>query len=260
MGFTNIAFQMLLALQALVIVAAHPHIHQARATDADADAAVATQPVVKLQAIATVDDVLVTKTSTWSISTTRASFNVLAPMYSIFAWTTTGFVTQYEPMPTSFPTSVVVVRISAMVITAAATNAQTTFKTVSTQTWWDTKTWHIYQAQATDMASAEAARLSNTCNDCYSQDYTPDPTCEAMGLFTACQAQCKAEEDGRWWCLKINSAQYWDGPDVRMGRACWGNRTEYKQLNTPCRHGDPLIECESCRGILNDYGPQNWHP
>jgi hypothetical protein len=259
MTFLVYPLALLVALQASLLVYGFPLAADGMAAERDA-AADLILPARRQATAATVAggaERLATRTSVYPISTSTTVLAPFAMPYTFFEYTTTGMATRLEPVPTSFPTAVRVEIVSDVTIqeTASMAAAPPAMSTYTAQLR-DVQTWHLYQPQPTDLPAT--TNLESTCGSCRSQDYKPDAKCEAMGLETACQAQCQ-QRDGTWWCRSISQPLYNRGPDVRMGRACWGNETHYLQLNSPCRVGDPLIECVSCRGNLHNFVPKNWH-
>jgi hypothetical protein len=84
-----------------------------------------------------------------------------------------------------------------------------------------------------------------------------DPQCLALGLETGCQGQCQLHADGSFWCLQLYYQTYKDS-SLRMGRACWGGKNQYYQLNTPCIAGDYQVACRPCQGQDQSWRALNW--
>jgi len=176
----------------------------------------------------------------------------------------TGTITRYEPLPTTFPALVTVVE--STILTEFVTGYFGSFEVSSTIfsdntiTWVSSDTWSIAPPAATDAtaplpadADADAA-----CSACGRPTAPPDPACEALGLQTGCDAaQCPRGADGMFWC-RVMFPGMWPAKNYRNGRACWGNRTEYKQLLKPCLVGDGMVGCTACKGNLGDFFPKHW--
>jgi hypothetical protein len=204
---------------------------------------------------------LTIQTSTWPISQVVSTYDFAwVASETLMTYATTGMVTQIQTLPTAFPAAVVKTVMSHMTVTKSATGWDNEVFPPKTYTESRTTTFtaHFYLPQPTDLA--EGTKIWGVpCQECLSSDYKPDPQCEALGLLTACQGQCK-QVDGVWECREIWPDEFRNGPDFLMGRACWkGNSSDYKPLWTPCVAGDHQIGCTPCKGNLYDYSPQKWY-
>ena len=47
-------------------------------------------------------------------------------------------------------------------------------------------------------------------------------------------------------------------PEMRMGRACWGEGLRFRQVNEPCEEGDLAMGCLGCKGVDVSWGAVNW--
>jgi hypothetical protein len=206
-------------------------------------------------------NLMATRTSIWTTTSTTTEFSkYFWAYYTEFAYTVTATYTHIESDATSLPTVVVDTTITDWSIERRATPAGDdpidTLTSSATRT--STSTWHLYPAKPTDLP-AGIGREQLPCSECAPKDFQPDPQCQALGLRTACQGQCTRREDGTWSCRQMAPSEYSQTPDLKMGRACWGNLTEYKQLNTPCIVGDHWIGCTPCIGDEHNFSPRNWH-
>jgi len=210
---------------------------------------------------AVVVSVLVTETTIRPISASTTWHRENNPFAdeTVVIYRSTGIVTAYQLVPATFPATAVQTEISHLVV--AKTGVRADGELGATETWTEDHTSHVtvhfFLPQANDL-SRGVTQEDLPCGPCLSPDYRPAPQCDALGLRTACQGQCK-EKGGVWRCRQIAFGEYDKGGDFVMGRACWGgNRTEYKQLNTPCVVGDYRIECIPCLGKVYNFTPASW--
>jgi hypothetical protein len=115
-------------------------------------------------------------------------------------YSTMGIVTQCRTVPTSIPTIFLYTQISHL--SAAKAGVRYDGEPGAASTWSEdftsSFTVHLYASQSTDLLRG-IKREDLPCELCPTADYRLDPQCEARGLQTACQGQCK-EKDGIWEC------------------------------------------------------------
>ncbi|KAH8881325.1 hypothetical protein GQ53DRAFT_832511 [Thozetella sp. PMI_491] len=177
------------------------------------------------------------------------------PWYSktVISTVTVTLLEPWPASPTSFPYTMLQTAVkhstieSRLVVTISAP-PETSF---SYATVTGTSTWILWRPAVTDMPAGG----SGSCSECVASSPTPDPRCERLGLDTACQGQCE-QRDGLWWCYR---RYYSDPSSLAMGRACWGNKTEYAQLLTPCIGTDHALPCMPCKGKDYAWNSVNWH-
>lgn len=203
-----------------------------------------------------------TLTSITSQTSSNTAYpNPAWPIIYQAAYTTVQTVTLLEPWtaaPTRFPYTLVQTVITRRTVTYAVTPCRMPCGTppmtsigATTQT--ALSTWLLHAPAPTDLG-VDLKVASLPCAECASSAYAPDPRCEALGLDTGCQGQCRMR-DGMWWCLR---RRYLDGSELEMGRACWGNGDQFQQLATPCVVGDHALGCEPCKGKVISYSPVEW--
>jgi hypothetical protein len=200
-----------------------------------------------------------TVTSIWSTtSSATISPDGAWPVFHRQVYITTLTVTTLEPWsssPTSFPHTLVQTAITHRTMTTEITPCvacgTAPLTTIATAVQTSQSTWLLYAPAPTDLP--RDATLP--CAECAGPAFRTDPRCQALGLDTACQAQCDLR-GGLWWCFR---REYADRGPLQMGRACWGKGEEYLQLVTPCAVGDHAFACTPCNGTDITYWPLKWH-
>jgi hypothetical protein len=166
---------------------------------------------------------------------------------------TTATVTVYEPWaaaPTSYPLTKVLTELSTVTYSERVVfgGTEPDYTSSSTAIVTAPRTWVLHAPPApTDLPVG--ASLPSCDASCPPAGWTPDPRCEALGLDTACQGQCR-QRDGVWWCYRRYRLE---GPEVAMGRVCWGNQTLLGELLEPCVVTDHRVQCVPCKGENQNY-------
>jgi hypothetical protein len=195
------------------------------------------------------------------ISTTHLQMWISPRFEYVTSWRT---VTSLIPGPvTQVPATVTCAVITHGIIerTTVFLDISATFISTSTYTATVPETWVVAPSQATHVpAGTSPSQLR--CSDCVSSNPAlgaPEENlkCVSKGLQTGCQGQCQLREDGNFWCLQLYY-QTWTDPLLRMGRACWGGKNRYEQLNTPCIAGDYGVACTPCHGLNAGWVALNW--
>lgn len=203
-----------------------------------------------------------TKTKIWS--TVESSVDIVlwidprrVTMY------TTKTVTSFEPRPvfTSYPGTVVQVVVSHVRREDRMTYSGGGSST-STTAWVATvpETWVVSKPTGRPVLRGGVPRCeeSDSGGDGTCEVTKGNKRCDAAGLKTGCQGQCvRHEEEGEWWCYMMRQRDY-VRPEMRMGRACWGDGLRYRQVNEPCEEGDLPMGCVACRGVDVSWGAVNW--
>lgn len=195
-------------------------------------------------------EALITTTSIWTQSSTSTIWHTPFGPDSYIDYITTQTVTQTSSRG-SFPTYPATVVDHGTTTVHYSQFEVWTDKSVDSHSWTSTytsaTTFVVYKPQPTDMPAG--LKVNDVpCGPCSNATATwkADPQCDALGLDTACQGQCSLQ-NGFWWCRQLQGlVEMGLNPEYQMGRICWGNRTRYHQLLTPCINGDHQFECLSC--------------
>ncbi|KAK3317883.1 hypothetical protein B0T19DRAFT_300919 [Cercophora scortea] len=195
------------------------------------------------------------RTHIWSSTKSLATFYQFINPRRVTLYTTVT-ITSVDPWTiSSYPTTVV-----ASVTSHVTWEGHTTYldngdtgTSLTSFTATVPETWVVARPAHTDIP-AGTTEDKLPCAECSRPP--PDPLCEASGLQTACQGQCRMER-GAWWCYMLHERDY-KYADMRMGRVCWGGNSQYRQLNAPCVVGDGAVACVPCQGKNISWGALNW--